>query len=462
MMVKQANLPVLEDRKGIVLAGKSGRRFYPLTLSTPKQLLPINKVPMIFYPISILMLSGIRDILIITAPDEQLLFQKLLGDGKQYGVTFDYAVQTHPDGIAQSLLIASELGFINNTTCSALILGDNLFFGEGFISKLRNAMVYNKGATIFACSVEVPEEYGVIEFSKNSEVVSIEEKPLKAKSKYVSTGIYLYDEKVVDLVQSLKPSMRGELEITDLNNIYLGLGLLNVEVLEKRDIWFDNKDLYYWKKAEKYVNITETQHETFLACLESVAFKMGFINEAQFGKIVLSYQGTEYGRYLLQCRTRYVSNEKYIYNTGLVGYPFYDAFIAHATEDKEEIVRALSEELTELGFKIWYDETELKLGDSLRESIDHGLKKSRFGIVVLSPNFFSKDWPKYELNSLVAREMQEGKVLIPIHYKVSLKEVLNYSPSLADRFALRIDNNANLKKVAEEIGDALNIRGRPR
>jgi len=462
MIIHQPNLSVNKYRKGILLAGGSGSRFYPLTLSTPKQLLPINKVPAIFYPISILMLSGIRDILIITTPDAQSIFQKLLGDGKQYGINFAYAVQPSPDGIAQSLLIASGSGFINHKDNPVVILGDNLFYGDEFFLKLQNAVCRNTGATIFSCSVPNPERFGVIEFSENGKAASIEEKPYKPKSNYVVTGLYLFDDKAVDLVRTLKPSARGELEITDLNQLYLKLGLLNVETLGERDSWFHNCDIASFKQAEKYVEAIESENNTMIASLEEVAFAMGLIDETQFGQTVLSYRYSEYGRYLSQCRDRYISGERVNLHKGSLNKTItqeyvYDAFISHAVEDKQTIVQALSGELTKLGFKIWYDETELKLGDSLRESIDHAQKKSRFGIVVLSPNFFAKKWTNYELNSLVAREMHEGKVVIPIHYQVSLGDILNFSPSLGDRFALRIDEKTDIKEAAAEIGNALKV-----
>ena len=265
--------------KGIVLAGGSGTRLYPSTMAVSKQLLPVYDKPMIYYPVSVLMLAGIRDILIISTPHDLPNFEKVLGDGSKFGIRFSYKVQPSPDGLAQAFILGEE--FIGDDGV-ALILGDNIFYGPGFSGMLKNAKhnaVNNKIATIFSYYVKNPERFGVVEFDENGKAISIEEKPEHPKSSYAATGLYFYDNKVIEYAKSLKPSKRGELEITDLNRIYLEKGKLNVQPLGRGFAWLDTGTHKSLLKAGQYVETIEENQGIKIACLEEVAYRMGFLSE---------------------------------------------------------------------------------------------------------------------------------------------------------------------------------------
>lgn len=284
--------------KGIILAGGSGSRLHPQTLALSKQLLPVYDKPMIYHPISVLMLAGIREILIITTPDDLPNFQKLLGNGSQFGVEFSYKIQQHPDGLAQAFIIGED--FINGDN-TALVLGDNIFYGPGFSGCLKNVVKnteLNGGASIFAYQVKDPQRFGVVEFDENKKAVSIEEKPEKPKSNYAVTGLYFYDNKVTEYAKSLKPSSRGELEITDLNNLYLAYGSLNVEVLGRGFAWLDTGTPKSLLQASQYVNTIEENQGIKIACLEEVAYRMGFADKNQLLGHVSKYKNNEYYEYV--------------------------------------------------------------------------------------------------------------------------------------------------------------------
>ena len=283
-------------RKGIVLAGGTGSRLYPLTSVISKQLLPVYNKPMIFYPISTLMLAGIREILIITTPEDHDLFKKLLGDGFQWGVKFSYQTQKSPDGLAQAFLIAED--FINGDKC-ALILGDNIFYGPNIEKLLINANMNEDGATLFIHSVEDPERYGVAEYL-NNKVLSIEEKPVKPKSNNVVTGLYFYDANVVEYAKNLKPSKRGELEITDLNNIYLESNNLFVEILESHYCWLDAGTHDSLLEAGQFVSSIEKKQNLKIACLDEIAYQKKWISKAQINENALLMKDNDYGFYLKQ------------------------------------------------------------------------------------------------------------------------------------------------------------------
>ena len=283
-------------RKGIVLAGGTGSRLHPLTISVSKQLMPVYDKPMIYYPIASLMLAGIRDIQIITTPEDQRAFQNLLGDGAQWGVDISYAVQPNPGGIAQAFLICEE--FIAGDPV-ALILGDNIFFGHGFPDSLRAAANRTDGATVFAYHVTDPERYGVVEFNDDRKALGIEEKPVEPKSNYAVTGIYFYDDQVVDIAKALAPSARGELEITDLNRKYLEQGQLNVEVIGRGSAWLDTGTHESLIAAAKFIEIVEQRQGLKVCCPEEIAFKSGFIDAAQVKALAEKLEQNEYGRYLL-------------------------------------------------------------------------------------------------------------------------------------------------------------------
>lgn len=283
--------------KGIVLAGGSGTRLYPSTMTVSKQLLPIYDKPMVYYPISVLMLAGIRDILIISTPLDLPNFEKLLGDGSQFGVKFSYKVQPSPDGLAQAFILGEE--FIQKDPV-ALVLGDNIFYGQGFSGMLRMATrsAENGVATVFGYPVRDPERYGVVEFDKDNKVVSIEEKPLKPKSNFAVTGLYFYDNKVVDYAKSLKPSKRGELEITDLNRIYLEKNKLNVELFGRGFAWLDTGTHKSLLQAGGYVQTIEENQGIKIACLEEVAYRMGFITKGELLNLTKDYKNNEYYSYV--------------------------------------------------------------------------------------------------------------------------------------------------------------------
>ena len=284
--------------KGIVLAGGSGTRLYPLTRVTSKQLLPIYDKPMIYYPLSVLMSAGIRDILIISTPQDLPRFQELLGDGDQFGLRLSYAEQPSPDGLAQAFLIGEE--FIGKD-CVAMVLGDNIFFGHGLKKRLR-AAVRNarsgKGATVFGYYVDDPHRFGIVEFDENGIAVSIEEKPKKPKSNYCVTGLYFYDNRVVEYAKSLKPSKRGELEITDLNRIYLEQGELNVELLGQGFTWLDTGTHESLVEATNFVKTVEDHQNRKIGCLEDIAYINGWISREQVEEIIKLYKGNQYGTYL--------------------------------------------------------------------------------------------------------------------------------------------------------------------
>ena len=281
--------------KGIILAGGLGTRLHPMTLATSKQLLPIYDKPMIYYPLSTLMLAGIREILIISTPDHIAQFERLLGSGQQWGLEFQYAVQEVPRGIAHAFIVGKE--FVGNARV-CLILGDNLFFGHGLAQKLQNISEKNPGATIFAYYVRNPERYGVVEFDGAGNPVSIEEKPRKPKSNFAVTGLYFYDNRVLDIVADLKPSSRGELEITDVNRTYLERGELRVEIMGRGTAWLDAGTPGSLLDAANFVEVIERRQGMKIACVEEVAWRMGFIDDARLEELAMSFSDNEYGNYL--------------------------------------------------------------------------------------------------------------------------------------------------------------------
>jgi glucose-1-phosphate thymidylyltransferase len=283
-------------RKGIILAGGAGTRLHPATLALSKQLLPVFDKPMVYYPLSNLMLANIRDILIISTPQDTPRFEQLLGSGEQWGLHLSYAVQPSPDGLAHAFLIGES--FIGNSP-TALILGDNIFYGHDFERLLRNAMTRVNGATVFVYHVQDPERYGVVEFDASGKVVTLEEKPEQPKSNYVVTGLYFYDEQVVEYAKSLKPSNRGELEITDLNKMYLEAGKLNVEVLGRGYAWLDTGTHETLLDASRFISTLEQRQGLKVACPEEIAYRKGWIDAEQLKELATRLSNNLYGKYLL-------------------------------------------------------------------------------------------------------------------------------------------------------------------